>query len=122
MGISLSIQVCLILQMTVNYKENGGKKSFSCKSKALVSCIPMRRTWLQCPKIEKMEIIMSIQGWFISRRNINYKENGRKKVFLANPKHQHQVSQYGEHDCSASKKKNGDYNKHPSLSHFTDEL
>ena len=26
--------------------ENGGKKSFSCKSKALISCTPMRRTWL----------------------------------------------------------------------------
>ena len=25
---------------------NGGKKSFSYKSKALISCIPMRRTWL----------------------------------------------------------------------------
>ena len=28
----------------LNFKENGGKKSFSCKSKALISCILMQRT------------------------------------------------------------------------------
>ena len=27
-------------------KENDGKKRFSCKSKTLISCIPMRKTWL----------------------------------------------------------------------------
>ena len=37
----MSIQVCFISQTNINYKENGGKKSFSCKSKALISCIPM---------------------------------------------------------------------------------
>ena len=34
-----SIQVCLILWMNFDYKENYGKKSFSCKSKALILCI-----------------------------------------------------------------------------------
>ena len=40
-----TIQDCLISRMNVNYKENGGKKSFSCKSRASISCIPMWRTW-----------------------------------------------------------------------------
>ena len=44
------------------------------------------------------------------------------KAFLASPKHQGRVSQYGEHDCSANNKKNGDYYKYPNLSQFTDEL
>ena len=38
-----SIQDCLISRMNLNYKENGGKKRFSCKSKALILCIPIWR-------------------------------------------------------------------------------
>ena len=53
--------------------------------------------------------------------NINYKENGGKKSFLSNLKHQHRVSQYEEHDCSAHKKKNGDYYEYPGLSHSMNE-
>ena len=45
-----------------------------------------------------------------------------RKAFLANPKHQDHVSQYGEHGSSANNKKNGDYYDYPSLSHFIDEL
>ena len=37
--------------------------------------------------------------------NINYKENGGKKTFLANPKHQDRVSQFREHDCSSITKR-----------------
>ena len=44
MEISMSAQVCLIAHMNFDYKENGGKKSFTFKSKAEVSSIPMRRT------------------------------------------------------------------------------
>ena len=44
-----SIHVCLILGMNFDYYQNGGKKRFSSKSKALTLCIPMRRTGLQCP-------------------------------------------------------------------------
>ena len=44
-----------------------------------------------------------------------------RKAFLANPKHQYCVSLYGEHDCYAHNKKNGDYYEYPSLSHFMDE-
>ena len=45
-----------------------------------------------------------------------------RKAFLANLKHQCQVSQRGEYDCSAHNKKNRDYYEYPSLSNFTDEL
>ena len=74
------------------------------------------------PITKRMEIIMSIQVCLISWMNFDYKENGGKKAFLANPKHQYHVSQCGELDCCANNKKNGDYHVHPHLSNFTDEL
>ena len=74
------------------------------------------------PIRKRMGIITSIQACLISRMNVNYKENGEKKSFLAYPKHQYHVLQLGEHDCSAHKEKNGDYNEYPSLSHFTNQL
>ena len=39
-----SIQVCLIARINFDYKKNGEKKSFSSKSNASISWIPMRRT------------------------------------------------------------------------------
>ena len=74
------------------------------------------------PITKRTEIIISIQICLISWTNINYKENGQMQRLLANPKHQNCVSQYGEHDCNASKKKNGDYYENPSFSYFTDEV
>ena len=44
-----------------------------------------------------------------------------RKAFLANPKHQHHVSQCGEHDCNAPNKKKVDYYEYPSLTYFEDE-
>ena len=44
-----SLHHFIISWMNFDYKENGGKNSFSCKSKASISCITMRKTWLQCP-------------------------------------------------------------------------
>ena len=41
--------------------------------------------------------------------------------FLANPKHQHYVSQCGEHDYGAYKGKNRDCYEYPSLTHFASE-
>ena len=41
MEIITSIQVCLISRMNFDCKENGGKRSFSCKSKSSISCIPL---------------------------------------------------------------------------------
>ena len=43
------------------------------------------------------------------------------KAFLANLKQQYRVSQRGELHCCAHNKKNRDYNKYTSLSHFIDE-
>ena len=45
-----------------------------------------------------------------------------RKTFLAKPEHQYRVSQSGKGDCNANDKKNRDYYKYPSLSHFADEL
>ena len=45
----------------------------------------------------------------------------KRKSFPTNLKHQYSVSQCGEHDYSAHKKKNEDYYEYASLSHFTDE-
>ena len=42
---------------------------------------------------KRMDIIMSVKICLISQTNFDYKENGAKKAFLANPKHQHYVSQ-----------------------------
>ena len=53
--------------------------------------------------------------------NSNYKEMVERKAFLANPKHQHRVSQCREHDCSAHNRKKVYYYGYPSLSHFEDE-
>ena len=44
-----------------------------------------------------------------------------RKSLLTNPKRQYHASQWGEHDCSAHSKKNGDYYEYPSLTHFTDK-
>ena len=63
---------------------------------------------------------MSIQVSLISRMNFNYEGNGGNKSFLAKPKHQYHVSQYGEYDCSSNKKNYGDYCEYPSLPHFMD--
>ena len=49
MEMIMRIRVWLIPWININCKENSGKKSFSYKSKALISCIPKRRTWLWCP-------------------------------------------------------------------------
>ena len=45
-----------------------------------------------------------------------------RKAFLVKQKHQYRVCQYGEHDCSATNIKNGDYYKNPSLTHFMNKL
>ena len=44
-----------------------------------------------------------------------------KKAFLTNLEHQCHVSQCGEHDSRAYRKKNVDYYEYPSLIHLTDE-
>ena len=74
------------------------------------------------PITKTMEIIMGTQVCLISWMNFHYNENGGKKAFPANLKHQYRVSQCGEHDCCANNNKNGDYYVRASLCHFTDKL
>ena len=57
--------------------KNGGKKSFSYKTKASISFIPIRKMSLHCPIIKKKQIIMRISvcpKWLI---NFNSKNGGR---------------------------------------------
>ena len=54
---------------------------------------PNMENMIVVPVTKRMEIIMSIQIFLISRMNFDYKENGAKKAFLANPKHQYHVAQ-----------------------------
>ena len=64
-------------KMNSNSK-NGGKRSFSFKTKASIPFIPMRRMCLWCPILKRMEIIMWIQvdpNW---NTNLNSK-NGKKR-------------------------------------------
>ena len=83
---------------------------------------PIMENMIAKPIIKRMEIVMGIHACLISWMNFDYKENGRKKAFLANPEHQYHVSQCREHDCHANNKKNEDCYKYPSLSHFMEEL
>ena len=73
-------------------------------------------------RTKRMEIVMSVQVCLISQINIDHKENGGKKVVLANPKHQYHFSQCGEQYCCANIKKNGGYYEYPSLPPFSNEL
>ena len=113
-----SIQVYLIPWMNFDYKENGGKKRFSCEFKASISSTLLRRTWLQCLyhnewKLLQVSMFDSFQEWTL----ITWKMVERK-AFLANPKLQYHVSQCGERDCSANNKKNREFYEYPCLSHF----
>ena len=45
-----------------------------------------------------------------------------RKALIAKLRHQYNVSQQGEQDCSTNNKANQDYYKYPSLYHFMDEL
>ena len=76
--IIMIIQVYLISWMNFHYWENGGKKSFSCKSKASKSNVA---NMIVVPITERMEIIIGIQVYVISRMNFNYKENNATKSF-----------------------------------------
>ena len=61
-----------------------------------------------CANNKKNRDCYEYQSLPISWMNYDYKENGRKKAFLENPKHSYHVAQCGEHDCCANNKKNGD--------------
>ena len=43
-GTITNVRVRIVSWIYFDYKKNGGKKSFSCKSKASIVCIPIRKT------------------------------------------------------------------------------
>ena len=83
---------------------------------------PNEENIIVMPILKRMEIIMSIQVYLISRMNFDYEENDGKKALLVNPRHQYRVPQCTKHDCNANNKKNGDCYRYPSFSNFRDEL
>ena len=83
---------------------------------------PNMENMIVVPTTKGMGIIMGIRVSLISWMNFDCKENGGKKAFPANPKHQYRVSHYGEHDFNANNKRNGECYGHRSLSHFMDEF
>ena len=88
----MSFQVCLISGMNFDYEENGEKKALL-QFQSINIMYPNMRNMIVMPITKRTEIIMSIQVCLISWMNFDYKENGGKKAFLANPKHQYHVSQ-----------------------------
>ena len=66
-----------------DYKENDGGKNFSCKAKAPVSCILMRRTWLSC-WITKNEDYYENLGLSHLMHELWIYGNYGKKLFLPN--------------------------------------
>ena len=86
MEILMRIQVCPILWTNFDSKENGGDKSFYCKTKASKPCIPMRRMRLWCPITKRVRIITRIQVCPIQGKNFDSKENGGKKIISCKTK------------------------------------
>ena len=70
--------------MNINYKENGGKKSFFFANQSINIVYLNVENMIVVPIAKRMDIIMSIQVCLISRMNNNYKENGGRKSFFAN--------------------------------------
>ena len=72
-------------------------------------CVSNEENMIIVTNNKKLKIITSIQVCLITRMNNNYKENGGKKPFLANPKHPYRVSHCKEHDCVPITKRIKDY-------------
>ena len=92
MKIVMRTQVYLISKMNFDYEKNGGKKAFLANPKHQIK-YPNGENMFVMLITKRTEIVMSIQVCLISWMNFNYEENGGKKAFLANPKHQYHVSQ-----------------------------
>ena len=95
----MRLVVCLSWRMNFYSKENGGKKSFPCRTKASILCI------LIVPSHKMNEDYNENPSLSHLTDDFDYKENGGEKAFLAKPKHQYHVSQWGEHDCSVESQK-----------------
>ena len=114
MEIIMGIQVYLFSRMNFDFKENGGKKSFSCKSKASMSCIRIWRTLFSANN-KKNRDYYEYPSLYLSRINFDYKENRGKKSCSCKSKASISHNQ-------TNIKKNKDYYECPCLSHFTDKL
>ena len=88
----LGIQVCLISWMNFDFEENGGMKSLLANLSHQYHVSQLGEHYCHANN-KRIDIIMSIQFCLISRMNFGNKENGGRKAFLANPKHQYHVSQ-----------------------------
>ena len=85
-------QCLLIRWMNFDSMKNYGMKIFSWKTKALLSCTPMRTTCLWGPATKKMEIIMSIHVISFDRWTLILWKMVEGKAFLGKPRHQYHVS------------------------------
>ena len=111
-----SIQLCLVPQLNINYKECGGKISFFLQIHSIYIVYPNVENMIVVPITKILEIIMSIQVCLISRKM------QREKLFLPNQSinivYPYQVNMI----VVPNNKKNGDYCEYQSLSHFMDRL
>ena len=81
MQIIISIKVSPISRVNINYKENGGRKAFLANPRPQLAYPNVENTIIvQITK--RMEIIMGIQVYHISRMNFDYKGNGKNKSFF----------------------------------------
>ena len=88
----MGIQVCLISGMNFDYKENGRKKKLFFQIQHINIVYPNGKNMVIGPITKWMEIIVGIQVSLISWMNFNYMKIAKRKVFLANLKHQYRAS------------------------------
>ena len=118
MEIFAKIQVYLISWTNFDSKKNNGKKSFSCRTKASKSCLPMMRICLYCPITKEMYILRIIQVYLLDGWTLILRKMVEKKACLAKPKHQYHPNDKIRIIVRNYQKNSGFY-ENPSLSHLT---
>ena len=121
MEVIMSIQVCHISLININYTKKGGKNSFliNLKHQYRVSQSGERDCGAHNETNGDYNEYSSLSHF--TDETLIIRKMEQRKAFLSNPKHQYLASQSGEHDCNTHNEKNRDYNEYPSLSLFTDE-
>ena len=84
--IIMRIHFYLIWWMNLDSIKNGGNKTFSCQTKASISYILIRRIWLYCLIIKRLEIGIRIQVCLIWWTNFDCKENSGNESFSCQTK------------------------------------
>ena len=110
----IGLQVCLFSQMSFDIRIMVERKAFLAipKHQDRISqweehdCSANNERW---SLLQVSEFVL-FHGWSLIIKKIV-----ERKGFLANPKHQYNLSQWGEHDCRAQNKKNGGYYGYPSF-------